>query len=274
MVKSKETNTDMSGLSFLWKRTLGIFSRQRKAGAAARCLLPIVFVVLYLSVFGTEVVFASAPQVIITDTKKSDVMSVIVPEMLSAGMTVKNMNDYSVTFSMYKDNFWASVFSGSNSFEMRLTYNIVEIGNDTMITANGQVVSFPGTAREVIYPADRKIEEQIQDVLNRLKFGFDGGYKYGFEYKRNKSEWQITSVTPDCSFAKAGIVSGDKLIGLNGKPLGDIENNELERIFAEPSAYFTIKHSDGRTKTYPLSKSYIAPRFKKSLRSTPLVQST
>lgn len=236
----------------------GAITMIRKAGVTSCIIVLLLFLTIHIS-------WAATPQITITDAKKSDVMSAIVPEMLSAGFSVKSMNDYTVVFSMYKDNFWASVFTGSNSFELRLICNVVEMGNNTLVTATTQVVSFPGTASEAINPANASTENQIQKMLDRLKFGFDGGYMYGFDYKANKKDWEIAYVYPGGSFADAGIVNGDKLVAINGKLMSDYKKDEFEKIFAENTARFTFKHKNGTTQTYTLTKNYFPPKYKKTI---------
>ncbi|MCE5286968.1 MAG: PDZ domain-containing protein [Pelosinus sp.] len=289
MARRKGSNTGIPGLSFSPKRALGISKaqsklsrelgiplsksgRQRKMGAAMGCLLPILLTIVLTLLLSSIVAFAATPQVTINDAKKSDVMAAIVPEMTTNGFSVKAINEYSVTFSQYKDNFWASVFTGSTSFEARMTYNVIEVGNNVLVTANAQIVSFPGTAREQISPANDQINGQIQIALDRLRIGFDGGYFYGFDFEGKSKYWKIVGITPGGAFDQAGIKPGSKIMAINGISLSQMNTREINVALSGGEgahAIFTIE-KDGQSNNYTIAKYYIAPKYKKSKIITPV----
>lgn len=225
-----------------------------------------LFLVLSVMFVMTSIVFAGTPQVIINDVKKGDVLGAVVPEMAANGWTVKSLNDYSVVFSQFKSSFWGSVFTGSNSFEFRLIYNVVEVGDNVLVTATAHTVTFPSTSREEITPANQSINNKIQGMLDRLKTGFEGGFYYGFDYEAKKSYWKILNVTPGGSFEKAGIKTDDRIVAINGKPIKDMNINEINAMFAGgegSSCSFSIERDDKMT-VYQITKYYIAPKYAKS----------
>ncbi len=227
-------------------------------------------VVLFLLILiVTSTVFAGTPQVIIKDAKKSDILAVLIPDMTSNGMNIKSMNEYSIVFSQFKNNFWGSVFTGSNSFEINLIYNIVEMRDDVLITATSHLITFPGTAKEETTPADENINNKVQFYLNRLRTGFNGGYFYGFDYEAKKDYWKVIKVATGGSFDKAGIKAGDKIIALNDNPIKKMTPIDLNAAFAGgegATCSFTIE-SNSQTKVYKLTKYYVAPIYSKSIKS-------
>lgn len=214
-------------------------------------------------------VFADTPQITIKDAKKSDVLNVLVPNMTSNGWNIKSMNDYSIIFSQYKKDFWGSVITGSNSFELNLIYNIAEIRDDVFITGNAHLVTYPGTAKEETTPADNNINTQVQIYLNKLRTGFDGGYFYGFDYENKKTYWKLLNITTGGSFEKAGIKAGDKIIAINDNPIKKMTQLDINAAFSGgegATCSFTIE-SGSQTKTYKLTKYYVAPIYSRSIKA-------
>lgn len=206
------------------------------------------------------------PQVTVTDTQKKEVQDVFVAQMLKNGWSVKNVNEYTVTFVRNTSNFWGSVFTGSTSFEYRSSFNFMQTGNDVLVTGTAQAVSFPGTAREEIIPADQKTNESIQVMLNGMRNSFCGAYLWGFDCKKKSDNYaKIEKVTPGGAFEKAGIKENDKIISINGKLISDMNDAEFDKSLEGgkgTKAIFIIEHND-KQKAYTIEKQFYPPTIQR-----------
>ena len=203
------------------------------------------------------------PQVTVTDVQKKDVIDAMVAHMMKNGWSVKNINEYTVSFVQGKSNFWASVFTGSNSFEFRTNFNFLQTGEDVLVTAYGESVSFPGTSHEQINPADNGVNEKIQGMLTGMNYAFNGGYFYGFNAKKEDDCILVDGITPGSAFANAGIKNKDKILSINGKQIADMNKEECKSSLDAMKANFLIEHN-GTAKTYVIEKTFVPPTIKKT----------
>lgn len=113
------------------------------------------------------------PEVTIAGASKKEILDVLMAEMLSSGAQVKRVDDYSVVFAKPDSSFGGALLFGSrydSTPEMRVTYNLVEMGNAIRVFCNAAMVTNPGSAYERVSDVTGgKLAHEIQAMLERLK---------------------------------------------------------------------------------------------------------
>lgn len=115
------------------------------------------------------------PEITIPGVARKQVVDVLVADLLSHGLQVRKVDEYSAVFAKRDDSFGAAVVYGSRynaTPEARITFNFVEVGGAVRVFCSAAMVTNPGSGHERINDVTVAQGQVIQDMLQRLRSKF------------------------------------------------------------------------------------------------------
>jgi hypothetical protein len=219
----------------------------------------IILALLLLLLIFAQIVSANAA-VTIQDVDKKIVVDYLVKDWLTKGFSILSTTDYQISFRKSNPDTKFEFWFGVNS-EARAIFNIVQNGNDVLVTHEFQAVSDAGSGRERTTVLERK---EMQEYLNRVKYYFNGRIGYGLTFAKSKDGlYQVSSVYDGSNAKAVGIEGGDIVTGIDGKSTEGMEFKEFNDLFSQGAKGQTltlkIKKPSGEEKVIKITKDYIRP---------------
>jgi len=202
-------------------------------------------------------------EVNIENADKKQVSDDIVNILVNQGWQIRSINDYQVIFRHDCNNPLTRALYGSklNSVpEYRLTISFIQSGPNVRVTGQTIIVTNPHSSFESTTIYEMK---EIQEDLNTVRVGFTGWNGYGFSTAEDRRDgcFVVDKVWPNSPAEKAGLISGDMISGINGKPAKDIWRNNFLQMLGDsgtPSMNFMIKRV-GSESSVNIAWAFIPP---------------
>jgi hypothetical protein len=114
------------------------------------------------------------PEVTIIGATKKEISDVLVSTMLSAGVQMKQITEYTLVFAIRDTSLTGAIFFGSKydtSPEMRITFSMIEECKfkSTRVFCTAVMVTNPGSAFERVSDVTQANSMDIQNMLEKLK---------------------------------------------------------------------------------------------------------
>ena len=135
----------------------------------------VLLIFMILSCATTPLRTASGrPEVSINGVTREDVSNALINEMVNAGFTLYQADEYKLCFKKKEKNILVNVFFGSRFnpiTEFRIIFNLIEFPNYVRVIATSAlIVTNPGSAfereNEVM---GGKVASQLQEILEKIK---------------------------------------------------------------------------------------------------------
>lgn len=168
----------------------------------------------------------AAEIVTINDVNKDDVYNHILTTFMKSGFMIQESNEHNLIFRNDRSDMNFAINWGSDAYR-QFAFNLAQIENNVLVSYEIRIISgnkvHPLTKEAIPYyfPVNKDDAERglngTLSFLRHLKLQFNGAYIFGFNDtgKKKKDYVEITEVTPNYPFEKAGIKAGDRIVKIN-----------------------------------------------------------
>lgn len=227
----------------------------------------ILFAALFVNIFLTSQSIASQYSTILKNIDKVSVEKIIIEFFGNTpGLQLTRNSDNTIVFvKKAKNAMLAQVLLGGLNNgtvpELRLTFVLADTSGGVAVNSEITGVIYPGTVHENYVPYDGT---ENRDFLESLEQRYNGYMGYGCHFETNYADggYKIKFVEKDSPFDKDSIITGDKVVAIDGKAIS--KNYKKFQIFSKyikshDPIKFTIEKNDGTKITKNIYKSFIPP---------------
>lgn len=229
--------------------------------------IPVLVFILVFALFSHMTLAQSLVE--INNIDKKTVMDKIVSDMVSGGYQIATVSDYHIMFRQDVKDEAAKFLYGSdfnNTPELRITFSVVQAGQNVKVSYDGKIVSNPGSAYEKL--KDITDNPTLQTYLTSLKQYFDGfvGYGLGIVPEKKNKCFEIASISKGSSAEAEGLAVGDLISEINGGSTSAMRYNKFMELLVSGGEGTQVElktQNAAGVRTVKLTKTFVPPIYQR-----------
>ena len=181
-----------------------------------------ILVLIFTFVLSASMAFANS-SIVIENSNQKNILQRIMKNLVKQGSTLENVSDYSFTAYNVDTSLLFKVLFGSHP-ETRYMITAIQDGKNVILSLGMKsTINTGGALQENIY----SYQYQETELLIAIKKALLGYYSYGFEGKKTRQGYKITSVCYDKSKVYEKLSVGDLIISIDKQPVKGMSKSDL-----------------------------------------------